>query len=166
MTNQCPGHSTLRTLVFFISLAALWLLLSGFFTPLQLSFGVLSCAFTLWLSRRLGLLRTDSLRVRMAARSPGYIVWLAWEIVKSNLHVARVILSPRMPLQRQVERLPCTQKSALGIAIYANSITLTPGTLTIDAESGELEVHALTSRVAEDLRSGEMDRRVTYLEGN
>ena len=155
----------MRILAFLTSLAALWLLLSGFFTPLQLSFGAMSCAFTLWLTVRLGLLRRDYLRLRVSARSPGYIVWLAWEIVKSNLHVARVVLSPRMPLQRQVVRLNPTQRSGMGIAIYANSITLTPGTLTMDADDGVLEVHALTTAVADDLRSGEMDRRVTRLEG-
>jgi multicomponent Na+:H+ antiporter subunit E len=142
-----------------------WLLLSGFFTPLQLSFGAMSCAFTLWLTVRLGLLPRDYLRLRVAARSPRYIVWLAWEIVKSNLHVARVVLAPRMPLQRQVVRLQPTQRSGLGVAIYANSITLTPGTLTMDADGGVLEVHALTTAVADDLRSGEMDHRVTRLEG-
>lgn len=156
----------MRILVFLTSLAALWLLLSGIFTPLQLSFGVMSIAFTLWLTLRLGLLPRSNVRLRMALRSPGYIVWLAWEIVKSNLHTARVILSPSMPLQRQVEQLRPTQKSGLGVAVYANSITLTPGTLTLDAEAGELEVHALTDQVAADLRTGEMDRRVTRLEGN
>jgi multicomponent Na+:H+ antiporter subunit E len=156
----------LRILASLISLAALWLLLSGFFTPLQLGFGAMSCAFTLWLTVRLGLLRDDNLRLRVAARSPRYVVWLTWEIVKSNLHVARVILSPRMPLHRQVVHLNPTQRSGVGIAVYANSITLTPGTLTMDAENRVLEVHALTTAVADDLRSGEMDRRVTRLEGD
>ncbi len=70
-----------------------------------------------------------------------------------------------MPLQRSVVRLRPTQKTALGIAIHANSITLTPGTLTLDADD-ELAVHALTRRVADDLESGEMDRRVSRVEGS
>ena len=155
----------MRTLVLLLLMAALWLLLSGYFTPLQLSFGALSCGFTVWMAGRMGLLRPGFPRLRVSARSPGYIVWLAWEIVISNLHVARVVLSPRMPLQRQVVRIKPTQKSAFGIAIHANSITLTPGTLTLDTDEGDLEVHALTARVADDVRSGEMDRRVTRLEG-
>ena len=155
----------MRNLVFLILLAALWLGLSGFFTPLQLSFGALSCGFTWWLSVRFGLLRSDNRSLWIAARAPGYLLWLAWEIVKSNLHVARVVLSPRMPLKRQVVDLQPSQRTGLGIAIYANSITLTPGTLTIDADDGILEVHALTQQVADDLATGEMDRRVTRLEG-
>ncbi len=164
--NNTAAIKPLRILVFLAALAALWLVLSGFFTPLQLSFGVLSCGFTLWLTIRLGLLRKDNRRLRIAVRTPRYVVWLAWEIVKSNLHVARVVLSRRMPLQRQVVNLQPSQRTALGVAIYANSITLTPGTLTMDADHGVLEVHALTQKVADDLREGEMDRRVTRLEGN
>ena len=155
----------MRKLVFPTLLAALWLLLSGYFTALQLSFGVAACAFTAWLTARLGLLRADDLRLGIGLRSPAYSLWLAWEIVKSNLHVARVVLSPRMRLQRQVVDLRPSQKSALGVAIYANSITLTPGTLTLDADGDHLAAHALTTQVADDLTSGEMDRRVTKLEG-
>lgn len=155
----------MQTFVSFTLLAALWLLLSGFFTPLQLAFGAASCAFTVWLSVRLGLLRSGFPRLAVAARYPRYLLWLTWEVVLSNLHVARVVLSPRMPLQRQVVQVKLTQRTGLGVAIHANSITLTPGTLTLDADGGVLEVHALTRHVAEGVLDGEMDRRVTRLEG-
>lgn len=155
----------MQKLVLFTLLAALWLLLSGFFTPLQLTFGAASCLFTVWLSARLGLLRAGFPRLRVTARSPAYLLWLTWEVVLSNLHVARVVLAPRMRLQRQLVRIQPTQKTELGVAIHANSITLTPGTLTLDADDGVLEVHALTRHVAEGVANGEMDRRVTRLEG-
>ena len=160
-----PPKYHLRILVLFTLLAALWLLLSGFFTPLQLAFGAASCAFTVWLTVRLGLLRSGFPRLAVAARCPRYLLWLTWEVVLSNLHVVRVVLSPQMRLQRQVVQVKPTQRTALGVAIHANSITLTPGTLTLDADGGALEVHALTRRVAEDVIDGEMDRRVTRLEG-
>ncbi len=160
-----PPKNHLRILVLFTLLAALWLLLSGFFTPLQLAFGAASCAFTAWLSVRLGLQRSGFPRLAVTARYPRYLLWLTWQVVLSNLHVARVVLSPRIRLQRQVVRVKHTQKTALGVAIHANSITLTPGTLTMDADGVVLEVHALTRHVAEDVVDGEMDRRVTRLEG-
>jgi len=147
----------------FATLLALWLLLSGIYAPLEIGLGVVSCALVVWFGRRLRL-RSDRRRWWIALGTPRYAVWLAREIVNSNLHVTRVILTPRMPLLRQVLHIRPSQQSALGVAILANSITLTPGTLTIDAEGGRLEVHALTQPVADDLLSGEMDRRVAVLE--
>ncbi len=153
----------MAVLIPFLTLFALWLLLSGMFDALQIGLGLVSCALVVWLAFRLQLLG-DSPRLHMALRCPGYAVWLAREIVISNLHVARVVLAPRMRLQRQVLRVPPSQRTGLGVATYANSITLTPGTLTLDADDDELVVHALTQQVADDLTSGEMDRRVSALE--
>jgi multicomponent Na+:H+ antiporter subunit E len=94
-----------------------------------------------------------------------YVPWLLWEIAKANLHVARVILTPSLPVHPRLLRIRATQKSNLGRVILANSITLTPGTVTLDVRDGTLLVHALTPKSADGLLSGDMDRRVTQLEG-
>ena len=86
------------------------------------------------------------------------------EIVLSNLAVARVILDPKLPIHPRILRVPAGQRSDLGQVIYANSITLTPGTVTLDVRDGHMLVHALTTESAKGLLTGEMDRRVAQLE--
>ena len=93
-----------------------------------------------------------------------YAPWLIWQIVKANVDVARRILDPRLPIRPHVIRIRAGQKTDLGRVIYANSITLTPGTVTIDLEGRDLRVHALTDEAAEGLATGEMDRRVSSTE--
>ena len=94
-----------------------------------------------------------------------YWPWLAWEIVKANIDVARVILDPKIPITPKVLNINTLQVTELGHVFYANSITLTPGTVTLGLENGALEVHALTPAAIEGLLSGEMDRRVHAVEG-
>jgi multicomponent Na+:H+ antiporter subunit E len=94
-----------------------------------------------------------------------YWPWLLWEIVKANLEVARLILAPRMAISPTVIKVKASQPDELGQVIYANSITLTPGTVSIDVRDATIEVHAITREMAEGLQTGEMDRRVTQMEG-
>jgi len=98
-------------------------------------------------------------------RALRYLPWLMWQIVKANVDVARCILDPHLPIRPTVIRVKAGQRRDLGRVIYANSITLTPGTVSIDLEGDEIHVHALTREAAEGLRSGVMDRKVTELEG-
>ena len=79
--------------------------------------------------------------------------------------MARRILHPRLPIAPRVIRVESSQKTHLGQVIYANSITLTPGTVSVETDEGTIDVHALTRETAEDVRSGTMDRRVTDIEG-
>ena len=89
-----------------------------------------------------------------------------WEIVKANIDVARVLVRRRMPTDISVINVKATQKSDVGQVVYANSITLTPGTVTIALDDNILTIHALTTSAAEGLNTGEMDRRVTAVEGS
>ncbi len=88
-----------------------------------------------------------------------------WQIVIANIDVARRVLSPSLPISPTLIRVKASQSTDLGQAIYANSITLTPGTISIDVEDGEILVHALTREGAQSLLDGEMDRRVTIMCG-
>lgn len=144
-------------------LVAAWLLWSGLFKPLLLGLGMFSCLLTLYITHRMGYFETEVFALRFGRRLFAYWMWLAKEIVKSSLEVARVVISPRMPISPQVIRIKPSCTHPVDLAILANSITLTPGTLALDVHNGEITVHTLTEAGAADLRKGEMNRRVAEL---
>ena len=154
-----------RALILFVALCVVWLLLSGHYTTTLMTYGALSCAGVVLLVRHLGILDVEALPTHLGIRPFLYAPWLLKEIVLSNLAVARVILNPRLPIHPRILRVDASQKTHVGQVTYANSITLTPGTVTLDMRDGRLLVHALTTDSAEGLLSGEMDRRVSRLEG-
>lgn len=147
----------------FVLLLAIWLLWSGHTEPLILGFGVASCTLVVWLTSRL-YGREEAFTYRLGARPILYVPWLLWEIVKANIDVAKVVLSPKMVINPRMIRVRASQVTEPGQAIYANSITLTPGTITLDLRDGTALVHALTDEAADGLAEGEMDRRVAALE--
>jgi len=99
------------------------------------------------------------------SRVVAYVPWLAWEIVKANVDVARRILAPGRPrIAPRLVRVRASQRSELGQVVYANSITLTPGTVSVDLTDGELLVHALHADAAAGVEAGAMDRRCAALE--
>ena len=146
------------------SLSAFWLLMSGHYTPLILFLGAISVGFVLYLTKRMDSLDEDIFEFKLKRRHFSYWSWLAKEIFKANLDVAKVILAPSMKLSPRILRVPTSQSSELGTVIYANSITLTPGTVSVDIEGDEIIVHALTQELMDGLTEGDMDKRVNYLE--
>ena len=149
----------------FCLLFGVWLLWSGHTEPLLLTFGLLSCALTSWLTVRMYNRGDVKPTYNLGLRPLAYVPWLAWEIVLSNIAVAKVVLSPKMAIQPRLIRIAAGELTEVGQAIFANSITLTPGTITLDLRLGEALVHALTDEAAEGLIGGEMNRRVAALEG-
>jgi len=155
-----------HTVALFALLMAIWLLNSGHYTPLMIGFGVGSCLFVVWLARRMNIVDDEGEPVHLLRRLPVYLPWLAAEVIKSNLDVARRVLGYGRPdVSPRLFEAPTTQHSDLGRVIYANSITLTPGTVSIRVHGTKITVHAIAEEVADDLLEGEMDRRVTRLEG-
>ena len=149
-----------------LGLFLLWLGLSGHYTPLILSFGVASCLGVCILANRLGVLEPDGRSFAFLFRLGLYLPWLAREIVLSNIEVIKLVWHPRLPIRPQLVRATSSQCTPIGLAAFANSITLTPGTLSLDAdEAGVVVVHALNDATADSLRGGEMNRRCTALEG-
>jgi multicomponent Na+:H+ antiporter subunit E len=96
-------------------------------------------------------------------RFMSYLPWLFYQILLANLHVARMVLHPRMPINPGIVEFKTKLKSGLSMTTLANSITLTPGTITIDIRDGKYYVHALTKKVTDDLLSGEMENRVASI---
>ena len=146
-------------------LFGLWLVLSGHYKPSLLILGVASVVVVVAIAHRMDVVDHEGHPVRLTWRAVGYWGWLGWEIVKSNIDVAKIIVTPALPISPTMIRVPATQQTELGHVIFANSITLTPGTVTVDVTERTLGVHALTRAGAEALASGEMDRRVTAVEG-
>lgn len=147
-------------------LTVVWLAWSGHTEPLILCLGAGSIAFVVGLSRRMHLVDEEGVPVGLHyPRLALYIPWLAWEIAKANVDVARRILTPGgPPISPRIIRVPASQATEVGRVIYANSITLTPGTVSIDVDGGEILVHALHAEAAAGVESGEMDRRCAKLE--
>ncbi|NEV62640.1 Na+/H+ antiporter subunit E [Thiorhodococcus minor] len=154
-------------LLLFAALFGFWLLLSGYWAnPLLLLLGLASSALAAWIGTRLEQSDTRGYSLRMLLRLPGYWVWLVGEIVKANLDVVRRVWRPHTyPISPVIGHLPLSQKTRLGKTIYANSITLTPGTVAIEVSDDAVMVHALSESAYADLAAGDMDRRVTWAEG-
>jgi multicomponent Na+:H+ antiporter subunit E len=146
-------------------LFAIWLLLSGHFTPLMLVLGVLSTLLVVLLATRADLIDKETQVILLKPSVLFYWFWLSREIIKSNIDVARRILSPRLPISPNVFTVRAFQKTELGRVTYANSITLVPGTVAMDVDEDVITVHALTQDAAADLKRGEMNRRVCNVEG-
>jgi multicomponent Na+:H+ antiporter subunit E len=152
-----PGGLTAGAAVFGVCLA-FWLLLSGHLTPLLLGLGVVSALVVTWLTRSL---EAVSEALRVAPRfTLSYLPWLLKEIVVANLQVVRIILDPRLPIDPVLVRLRAPFRGELALTTLGNSITLTPGTVTLDVEGEELLVHALTRASAASLLDGAMAARV------
>jgi multicomponent Na+:H+ antiporter subunit E len=156
-------QTVVRMLVLLVPLVAAWLLWSGIYKPLLLGLGLFSCLLTIYIKHRMNYFETEVFALRFGVRLLGYWVWLAKEVLKSNIDVARIVLSPGLPISPQVVTIKASCKHPVDLAILANSITLTPGTLALDVYRGEITVHALTKAGAEALQEGEMDRRVLAL---
>lgn len=146
------------------SLFAFWLLMSGYFVPMLISLGIASVALVLYIAHRMDLYDHETFPFHLKGRIFGYWAWLAKEIFKANIDVTKIILAPRMPLSPRLVRVKATQKTDLGVVIFANSITLTPGTVSVDVEGDEIIVHALSQELADGVLNGDMDTRVTALE--
>ena len=143
-----------------------WLLLSGFFEPFLMTAGAVSALGIVALARRMNVIDREGHPIHLGRSALTYWPWLFVEIAKSAWDVARIILNPRLPVSPTLVRTKASQKMTVGVVTYANSITLTPGTISVDVGRGEILVHALTREGAAGLQSGEMDRRVTRFEGS
>jgi multicomponent Na+:H+ antiporter subunit E len=158
----------------FIVLMVFWLLLSGQanLTDSQdlylMACGLLSCALVTYISIRKRILDEEGHPVHLTSQILSYFPWLLGQIVLANLDVAYRVWHPQQKIQPRMIGISFSTETDLGTMIYANSITLTPGTVTVsvDQEKGEMLVHALSEKAAQSLLAGEMHERVKKLEGS
>jgi multicomponent Na+:H+ antiporter subunit E len=157
-------------LIHAISLSAVlfgvWLLLSGHYTPLLLGLGGVSTLLVVAISLRMDVVDHEGHPLHLGLRILWYWPWLIVQVLRANVDVARRVLSPSLPISPRMFKVRATQRTDLGRVIYANSITLTPGTVSVELEGSVILVHALTAEAAEDLREGTMNRLVVGVEGH
>ncbi|MGK2871034.1 MAG: Na+/H+ antiporter subunit E [Alphaproteobacteria bacterium] len=146
-------------------LFTLWILLSGHFSAQILLLGVASCCLVVWLSSRMRLGSQSGVKYPHIWRTLEYAGWLAREILISNINVARIILDPKLPIRPVLFFAPAGQETDLGRVIFANSITLTPGTISVEIaeQGGRILVHALHEELSWGTESCDMDARVCAL---
>ena len=155
-----------RIFILVLALAAVWLLLSGYFDkPLLLSFGVASVALATWLALRAKVVDGGGVPSGLFPGVLGYWIWLGGEIGKANIEVMRQALAVEPKLSPKLFVVPNPPRSDVGKATFGNSITLTPGTVTIDLREDEILVHALTEDFADIAAIKDMGERVARIEG-
>ena len=152
-----------RILILAMLLIAAWVLWSGYLKPLLLGLGALSCLLTVWIVRRMGYFDDENFAFHYDWRLLGFWAWLGREVVVSSIEVARIVLRRRLVVEPRVVNIDGSGLGPVDLALLGNSITLTPGTLTLDVHEGRLLVHALTADGAAALERGEMQRRVAAL---
>lgn len=149
----------------FAVLFSVWLLWSGHYTTRLMTLGLFSVFVVLLTVRRMGALDDETVPVDYGPRALAYLPWLLWEIGKANVDVARRVLRREMPIRPHLFRVRPSQRTDIGRVLYANSITLTPGTVTVGVEGDEFIIHALTDEAAREVAGGKMDRKVRAVEG-
>lgn len=151
--------------IVFVMLLSTWLVFSGLFDVFHITLGVISCAFVTWISSDL-LFEQRSIplpdRLRQLGRLVGYLFWLLWQILLANLHLLRLAFSPPDELQPQIVRYHSSLETDFERFLLANSITLTPGTVTIKILGNTFYIHAISDIAARGL-DGEMERRIARI---
>jgi multicomponent Na+:H+ antiporter subunit E len=147
-------------------LLAFWLALSGHYAPMLVSAGVVSAVVCVMAAIRMRTADREGHPTEFLLGAVTYFPWLIVEIAKSGWSVTKVVLHPRLPITPTMTTVRASQRTAIGVASYANSITLTPGTIMVGVNGNDLTVHALVNEAALDLEAGGMDRRVSQFEGS
>lgn len=126
-----------------LAMIAAWLTLSGYFIPMILTFGVISIAIVLWMCARMGILDGETVPYLTTPLTLSYYAWLFVEIIKANMQVVKAVLSPDLEVSPTMVKIPLNSDVDIAETMFANSITLTPGTVSVDMQPDHILVHAL-----------------------
>jgi multicomponent Na+:H+ antiporter subunit E len=164
-STEIRGRDVKLPIVLSLVLFGVWLLWSGHTEPLLIGMGLVSTVTVVAIAVRMRLVDPEGMPSSLPFRAWRFLPWMFWEIAKANVHVAGRILDPHLSIHPTLIRVKTGQRRDAGRVIYANCITLTPGTVSVDVAGDEIVVHALTREAAAGLRTGAMDRKVTEYEG-
>ncbi len=153
------------SLVLALALTATWLTLSGYFKPMLLILGVISIVFVLAMTARMKITDEETVPYMTVPQTLSYFVWLFIEIVKANVQVVRAVLKPDMEVSPTLTKVPLPQKQDISKVMFANSITLTPGTVSVMIEDDHILVHALLNEMSAPEDFSEMAERSAWAVG-
>lgn len=141
-------------------LAIFWLLLSGYLKSLLVIFGIISVALCVYVIKAMNDIDGEKRALNFGTKMISYIAWLMCQVVTSSLHVAKLVWGSTKNLSPSIAKLPVSDLPDDTRVIYANSITLTPGTLSVDLDNNEVTVHALHEESIEHLKQGAMTSKI------
>ncbi|MDO8861164.1 Na+/H+ antiporter subunit E [Haliea sp. E1-2-M8] len=147
-----------------MALFLVWLLWGGLYKTPVLQLGIASCCLVVWLTHRMARPDQETHSWTLYYRIPFYWLWLVGQMVISNVQVLRMVLGPLSALSPTIVEVEAKATSKFALTLLGNSITLTPGTLTIDIDGNRLTAHCLTAPTARDLSAGAMIRRVAAVD--
>lgn len=151
-----------------ISLMAFWVIMSGFYDLIHLSMGLFSVALVLVLNYKLKSVRffdddMNDIKELNFHRAVFYVFWMLWQMIKAGIHVAWILVRPSMPTKLQMVQFRVNLPNAHAKMILGNSITLTPGTLTVDIVGDVFTVHGLDDSSFQGILNDEMPHQVLKL---
>lgn len=150
----------MRTIIVASLIFLFWFMLSGHTEALLIGLGIFSTLLSVYLSKRMNIIDHESYPVHLSFRLLRYYLFLGKEIIVANIDVMKRILTPGKSISPTLITIPASKQTDLSKVIYANSITLTPGTVTLELAGDEIKIHALSKEGAEDLQSGKMAKAV------
>lgn len=167
-TRVASPYATMRYLTFVLVLCGFYGLLSGqFHNTFLMVVGALCIALVAVVGARMGLVDEESYPAGgVWARALLYAPYLVWQVILSNWDVLKRVLTPTLPIAPRMVEVPYSTRTAFGTVTYANSITLTPGTVTVEVTEDVMLIHALTAEAADGLKDGSMEAQVKKLEGS
>ena len=142
-----------------LGLFLVWLLLSASLNLFHIGLGLLVAGGVAWFNTERPASRFPIIRLRIV----WYFFWLVGRILRSGFHLAYLILHPALPINPTLIRYRTGLQEDAGIVLLANSITLTPGTITVEVNSQELVIHAMDDNSAQDVTSHRLERQVAGL---
>lgn len=145
-------------------LALFWMLLSGHTSTLLLTLGLASVVMVTWMVSRMDGVDKNPIRMLLSVKFISYLVWLVGQVIVTNIDVAKRIWNPSLPIKPASRKIKVNIKDPLIKTVYANSITLTPGTVTTEVGEDYFIIHALNEESLDELEEGDMERRLSYLE--
>ncbi len=157
----------MTTMYYFILaciLALFWILLSGHTSILLLTLGLVSVILVIWMVSRMDCNDKAPVRMLFTIEMISYFGWLIWQVILSNIDVVRRIWDPSLSINPACRKIKVNINDSLIKTIYANSITLTPGTVTTEVGEDYFIVHALNAEGLDELEKGEMERLLSRLE--